>query len=290
MIFPPLTRASLVRRHKRFLADVMLSEDDTPVCAHCPNTGAMSGCQTAGSAVWLSYHDNPKRKLPWTWELVETEAGLACIHSARANDVVEEALRDGHFPSLVPADAELRREVKIAEGSRADFFMPADGGLYMEVKSVSLHCGDGAGAFPDAVSARATKHLVELQAAMQRGHRAALVFAVLHAGIDRVSAAAHIDPTYALALRQAMANGLEVCIPCSMTSLSVGSILWQHTGGIRGSYAAVYDCFWPLYGASRLDHTRSSGRGRDSRRFSRPRAPSRGAGIGPSCCVGFSRL
>ena len=210
MNFPPLTRASLVRRHKRFLADVMLPEDDTPVCAHCPNTGAMSGCQTAGSAVWLSYHDNPKRKLPWTWELVETEAGLACIHSARANDVVEEALRDGHFPSLVPADAELRREVKIAEGSRADFFIPADGGLYVEVKSVSLHCGDGAGAFPDAVSARATKHLVELQAAMQRGHRAALVFAVLHAGIDRVAAAADIDPTYALALRQAMANGLEV--------------------------------------------------------------------------------
>jgi sugar fermentation stimulation protein A len=136
--------------------------------------------------------------------------------------VVEEALRDGHFPSLVPANAELRREVKIAEGSRADFFIPADGGLYMEVKSVSLHCGDGAGAFPDAVSARATKHLVELQAAMQRGHRAALVFAVLHAGIDRVAAAADIDPTYALALRQAMANGLEVYT--LLNDITVGGI------------------------------------------------------------------
>ena len=210
MHFPALTRGRLVRRYKRFLADVLLPGDDTPVCVHCPNTGAMSGCQTAESAVWLSYHDNPKRKLSWTWELVETESGLACIHSSRANDVVEEALRLGYFPLLFPAGAELRREVKIAEGSRADFFIQADVGLYIEVKSVTLHCGDGVGAFPDAVSARATKHLGELQAAIARGHRAAMVFAVLHAGITRVAPAEDIDPTYAAALRQAMASGVEV--------------------------------------------------------------------------------
>ena len=210
MNFPPLTRARLVRRYKRFLADVLLPEDDRPVCVHCPNTGAMSGCQTAESVVWLSCHDNPKRKLPWTWELVETEAGMACIHSARANDVVEEALRDGHFPSLFPAGRELRREVKIAEGSRADFFIPVDGGLYIEVKSVTLHCGESTGAFPDAVSARATRHLIELQAAIQRGHRAALIFTVLHTGIARVAPAQGIDPTYASALQKAVASGLEV--------------------------------------------------------------------------------
>lgn len=210
MNFPPLTRASLMRRYKRFLADVLLPGNDTPVCVHCPNTGAMSGCQTAESAVWLSYHDNPKRKLAWTWELVETEAGMACIHSARANDVVEEALRAGHFSSLFPAGAEMLREVKIAEGSRADFFIPVDVGLYIEVKSVTFHCSDGAGAFPDAVSARATKHLGELQAAIARGHRAALVFAALHAGITRVAPAEDIDPTYAAALRQAISSGLEV--------------------------------------------------------------------------------
>ena len=135
---------------------------------------------------------------------------MACIHAARANDVVEEALRVGHFSSLFPAGAELRREVKIAEGSRADFFIPVDVGLYIEVKSVTLHCGDGAGAFPDVVSARATKHLGELQAAIARGHRAALVFAVLHAGITRVAPAEEIDPTYAAALRQAISSGLEV--------------------------------------------------------------------------------
>ena len=77
MNFPPLTRARLLRRYKRFLADVLLPNADTPVCVHCPNTGAMTGCQTAESAVWLSHHDNPKRKLAWTWELVETEAGMA---------------------------------------------------------------------------------------------------------------------------------------------------------------------------------------------------------------------
>jgi sugar fermentation stimulation protein A len=222
MDFPALTRGRLVRRYKRFLADVMLPADDTLVCAHCPNTGAMSGCQTPESKVWLSYHENPKRKLSWSWELVETETGLACIHAARANDIVEEALRQGYFPSLLTAGAELRREVKLAQGSRADFFVPGQDGLYVEVKSVTLHRGDGAGAFPDAVSARATKHLVELQAAIQRGHRAALVFAVLHAGIDRVSAAAHIDPTYALALRRAMANGLEVYT--LLNDITVGGI------------------------------------------------------------------
>ena len=168
------------------------------------------------------YHDNLKRKLAWTWELVETETGLACIHSSRANDVVEEALRLGYFPSLFPTGAELRREVKIAEGSRADFFIQADVGLYIEVKSVTLHCGDGAGAFPDAVSARATKHLGELQAAIARGHRAALVFAVLHAGITRVAPAEDIDPTYAAALQQAMASGVEVYT--LLNDITVGGI------------------------------------------------------------------
>ena len=222
MNFTPLTRASLMRRYKRFLADVLLPGEDTPTCVHCPNTGAMSGCQTAKSVVWLSYHDSLKRKLAWTWELVETETGLACIHSSRANDVVEEALRLGYFPSLFPTGAELRREVEIAEGSRADFFIQADVGLYIEVKSVTLHCGDGAGAFPDAVSARATKHLGELQAAIARGHRAALFFAVLHSGITRVAPAEHIDPTYAAALRQAMASGVEVYT--LLNDITVGGI------------------------------------------------------------------
>ena len=222
MNFPPLTRASLIRRYKRFLADALLPGEDTPVCVHWPNTGAMSGCQTAESVVWLSYHDSLKRKQAWTWELVETETGLACIHSSRANDVVEEALRLGYFPSLFPTGAELRREVKIAEGSRADFFIQADVGLYIEVKSVTLHCGDGAGAFPEAVSTRATKHLGELQAAIARGHRAALFFAVLHAGITRVAPAEDIDPTYAAALQQAMASGVEVYT--LLNDITVGGI------------------------------------------------------------------
>ena len=222
MNFPPLMRASLIRRYKRFLADALLPGEDTPICVHCPNTGAMSGCQTAESVVWLSYHNSLKRKLAWTWELVETETGLACIHSSRANDVVEEALRLGYFPSLFPTGAELRREVKIAEGSRADFFIQAEVGLYIEVKSVTLHCGDGLGAFPDAVSARATKHLGELQAAIARGHRAALFFAVLHSGITRVAPAEDIDPTYAAALQQAMASGVEVYT--LLNDITVGGI------------------------------------------------------------------
>ena len=157
MDFPALIPAQLVRRYKRFLADVELPGRERVVCVHCPNTGAMTGCQTSGARIWLSSHDSPKRKLPWTWELIETEVGLACIHSARANRVVEEGLLGGLFPELMVPQGDLQRAALLGHRSRADFLIPASPDIFIEVKAVTLYLGGGRGAFPDAVSQRAIR-------------------------------------------------------------------------------------------------------------------------------------
>jgi sugar fermentation stimulation protein A len=212
---PPLAEAILIRRYKRFLADVRLP-DGREITLHCPNTGAMLGCAEPGSRVWYSLSNNPARKYPGTWELVETAGRhLACINTARANALVEEALREGRIAALA-GYSELRREVVIGgEGSRLDFVLSGhalrpDEHCHVEVKSVTLALPDGSGAFPDAVTARGTRHLRELLALREQGQRAVLLFCVQHTGIACVRPAAHIDPRYAATLRQAVAGGVEV--------------------------------------------------------------------------------
>ena len=160
MQFSPLTQGLLIKRYKRFLADITLP-DGREVTAHCPNTGSMTGCIEPGWPVWLSHSDNPKRKLAWTLELVESPEGMICVHSALANRIVGEALER---PGLLPFEAfnDIRSEVRYGKGSRADFVLSGDGGrLYVEVKAVTLHVGDGLGLFPDAVSDRARRHVEE---------------------------------------------------------------------------------------------------------------------------------
>jgi len=206
---PALIPAVLLRRYKRFLADVEL-EDGRQLTVHCPNTGAMTGCAEAGSRVWLSVSDSKTRKYPHTWELVETSSGMACIHSARANRVVEEAIAGNAVPAL-SGYSELRREVKYGADSRADLVLgdEARGACTIEVKSVTLCQDDGVGIFPDAVSARARKHLLELSSLAAAGERAVIFFCVMHEGIVEVRPAWTIDPAYAEALQQALATGVE---------------------------------------------------------------------------------
>ena len=209
MRFASLVEGRLVRRYKRFLADVELDGGEL-ITAHCPNTGAMTGCAEPGSRVWLSVSDSRSRKYPHTWELVETPFGMACVHSARANQVVREAFEQGTVPGF-EAWPEIRGEVKYGSNSRADLLLAGPGGrVFVEVKSVTL-CRDGhQGQFPDAVSDRGRKHLLELQGVCDGQTRAVLFFCVFHAGIARVSAAGDIDPRYRDALAQAMAQGVEV--------------------------------------------------------------------------------
>lgn len=207
----PLISATLIKRYKRFLADVELDGGEV-ITVHCPNTGAMTGCAEPGSRVWLSLSDNPKRKYPYTWELVDTLSGdRACVHSVKANALVKEAIEGGVVEALSGYDR-IRTEVKFgAENSRVDLLLESDGDqCFVEVKSVTLLLDKGLGVFPDAVSERGRKHLRELIEVKRQGHRSVLFFCVQHSGIERVAPADLIDPRYGETFREALAAGVEV--------------------------------------------------------------------------------
>lgn len=208
---PQLNKATLVKRYKRFLADVIL-EDGSETTIHVANTGAMTGCATPGDTVWYSTSTNKKRKYPFSWELTQTSSGhFICVNTIRANSLVEEAINAGVIKELSGYQS-LTREVKYGdENSKIDILL-SDGespDAYVEVKSVTL-LEDGQGYFPDTVTVRGQKHLRELMTIAQSGRRAVLVFAVLHTGISSVKAAAHIDSKYAEIFEEAKAVGVEV--------------------------------------------------------------------------------
>lgn len=209
---PELEEARLLRRYKRFLADIETAGGEQ-LTIHCPNTGSMLNCMSEGCRVWFSRSDDPRRKLPGTWELSETPQGrLACVNTGRANRLVEEALLAGSVAELA-GFAALRREVAYGvESSRADFRLEfAAGPVFVEVKSVTLGFGDTAvAAFPDAVTLRGAKHLRELAALARDGVRAVQLYCVNLTGIEAVRPASEIDPLYAAALREAVAAGVEV--------------------------------------------------------------------------------
>jgi sugar fermentation stimulation protein A len=205
-----LIKGSLLRRYKRFLADVEL-ENGEVVIAHCANTGKMTGCAESGVIVWLSQNNNPARKLKYSWELTETEAGhIIGIHSAKANDIGDEALLAKRVEPLAQYK-NIQREVKVGNNSRIDFVLSNNiEQCFVEVKSVTLLGENGIGMFPDTVSERASRHVQELITVKQQGHRAVLFFCVQHSGIDVVCPADEIDPAYGDIVRQAIAAGVEV--------------------------------------------------------------------------------
>lgn len=215
---PSLEQGKLIKRYKRFLADIQLA-DGSEMTLHCANTGSMKNCQTPGSDVWFSRSHNPKRKYPCTWEVVAVNHGfLAGINTARANALVKEAIENGTIKPLQHYDS-IKAEVPYGEEkSRIDFLLEktdagGDDKCYVEVKSVTLGESEGTwqglGLFPDAVTERGRKHLRELIAA-KKHHRAVLIFCVQHTGITKVVPADAIDPEYGKVLRQAIAAGVEV--------------------------------------------------------------------------------
>ncbi len=220
---PALEPATLIQRYKRFLADITLP-DGSERTIHCANTGAMTGCATPGNAVWYSTSDNPKRKYPNSWELTETAQGhRICINTARANQLAVEAIQSGTISELQGYD-QLQTEVKYGnENSRIDILLNSENKpkCYIEVKSVTLLDEKlaGQGYFPDAVTTRGQKHLRELSEMAQSGHRAVLLFTVLHSGIEKVSAAHHIDAKYSQLLKTAQEQGVEVlCYKAELSS------------------------------------------------------------------------
>ncbi|TNE57699.1 MAG: DNA/RNA nuclease SfsA [Alphaproteobacteria bacterium] len=206
----PLRRGVLLKRYKRFLADIELPDGEM-VTAHCANPGAMTGLKDPGLPAFLSTSDNPKRKLKFSLEAVEVGGKLVGINTAHPNRIVEEAITAGQVPELLGYER-LRREVRYGENSRIDVLLEDDakGLAYVEVKNVHLMREAGLAEFPDSVTARGAKHLVELAHVVGQGHRAVMFYLVQRMDCDRLSIAADIDKTYAEALEMAMKSGVEV--------------------------------------------------------------------------------
>jgi sugar fermentation stimulation protein A len=212
MLFdPPLQSARLVRRYKRFLADMLLPDGRT-IVAHCPNPGSMLGLAVPGSDCWLSAKTAKGRKLDFGWEIVETTSGAKVgINTGHANRIVAEALAKTAIAGL-PQGGLWRGEVPFSTGTRFDFCHTADDGslTFLEVKSVTLSRQAGLAEFPDARTERGAKHLRELMVAQKMGHRAALLFLVQRGDCGQMRAAADIDPAYAATLSATQAAGVEI--------------------------------------------------------------------------------
>lgn len=213
MDLPQLTQGRILKRYKRFLADIELS-DGRMVTAHCPNTGSMQGCWSPRAPVQLSYSDNPKRKLAWTLERVDMGGGWIGVHTGRTNPVVEEAVRAAGVP-LLSGYSRITREVMFTpagfERARFDLFL-ADGAradAWVEIKNVTLCLGDAL-AFPDALTLRGRKHLELLAEACRQGYRGIMVYALNRPEGSCFRPADEIDPAYGETLRRVVALGVEV--------------------------------------------------------------------------------
>src|SRR5258708_20642032 len=209
----PLTPATLIRRYKRFLADVALPSGET-VTAHCANRGWMIGLAAPGAPVWLSRSDNPKRKLAHSWELVEVDLGsgieLVGINTTNPNALAAEAIAAGRIPEL-GGYGSVRREVKYGRNSRVDFLLEEPGRppCYVEIKNVHLMRRKGLAEFPDAVTKRGAKHLLELADMVAAGARAVTLFLVQIASAQRFTLARDLDPAYGVQFDRARAQGVE---------------------------------------------------------------------------------
>lgn len=227
---PQLKPATLLRRYKRFLADIETPAGER-LTIHCPNTGAMTGCAEPGYRIWYSTSANPKRKYPHTWELSETTDGeFIVVNTQRSNAVAQSAVERRLIPSFADYN-ECVREVRYGqERSRIDLLLrghPVSPNCYVEVKSVTL-AQQRQGYFPDAVTLRGQKHLRELITVVEAGHRAAILFVVGHTGIDSVKPAQHIDPAYAKLCMIAKHAGVEfLALSMSITQhgWSAGALL-----------------------------------------------------------------
>ena len=214
MRFPtPLIPATLIRRYKRFLADVTLPSGEE-ITAHVANPGAMTGLDAPGSRVWLSKSDNPKRKLPYSWELVEVDFGVGAelvgVNTAHPNVLAGEAIKNNLIPELA-GYASVRREVKYGKNSRVDFLLEHEDRppCYVEIKNVHLMRAAGLAEFPDSVTARGAKHLDELAAMVEAGARALMLYVIQIGSSERFALARDIDAAYGAAFDRARDVGVE---------------------------------------------------------------------------------
>ena len=204
----PLQAATLVKRYKRFLADVITDKGDE-ITVHCPNSGSMRGCSTPGSKVMLSTSPNLKRKYPQSLEMVQEGNTWIGVNTMLTNKIVAETILEGRIKELQGIDT-LTREVKTSKSSRLDLLLErGDEKIYVEIKNCSL-VEDGWAMFPDAVTARGTKHLNELASLVKQGYQGIIFFCIQRMDCDRFRPAAHIDPLYAKTLAEVSKKGVKI--------------------------------------------------------------------------------
>jgi sugar fermentation stimulation protein A len=214
----PLIEGRLIARYKRFFADVELPNGEI-ITAHCANTGSMSGLKDQGNRAWVSPVNNPKRKLQYDWHLVEAGSALVGINTSWPNKIVEEALKVDKIAELSGYE-KIRREVKYGENSRIDFLLESEdrAPCYVEVKSITFSRTQGLAEFPDAKTARGTKHLREMTTMVEAGARAVMLYIVQRNDCDHFQIAADVDPEYQQVLTKAQLAGVEsLCYACHMS-------------------------------------------------------------------------
>jgi sugar fermentation stimulation protein A len=208
-LLPPLIRGRLIKRYKRFLADVELDTGET-ITAHCPNSGSMKGCAIPGSRVWLSISDNPKRKYPHTWELIKVPDTYIGINTLVPNRLVKLAIEQGLINELSEY-TKVTSEVKTSEHTRLDLLLEKsdDQKCYVEIKNCTL-VEDGIASFPDAVTTRGQKHLEELEHLVAKGHKGVIFYLIQRTDATIFKPADTIDKVYGEKLRKAVQNGVKI--------------------------------------------------------------------------------
>ena len=211
LLWPELTPGTLVKRYKRFLADVRLDSGEL-VTAHCANSGTMKECSEPGRLVYLSLHDNPKRKLKYTWEMIKMPTSLVGVNTMVPNRLVKKSIEDGLVEQLKGYE-NVKAEIKVSDRSRLDLLLTNGDKekCFVEIKNCTL-VKDGLASFPDAVTTRGRKHLMELQRLAKEGNRSIIFFLVQRMDAKAFSSADNIDPAYGKELRKAKNNGVEIIV------------------------------------------------------------------------------
>ena len=209
--WPELIHGTLVKRYNRFLADVKLLSGEK-VTAHCPNSGTMKECSQPGRPVYLSFHDNPKRKLKYTWEMIKMPTSLVGVNTMIPNRLVKKSIQEGRVEQLNDYE-NIKSEIKVSDGSRLDLLLTKGENekCFVEIKNCTL-VKDNIAYFPDAVTARGRRHLVELQKLLSKGNRCAMFFLVQRMDAKTFTTADHIDPAYGKEFRKAKNSGVEVIV------------------------------------------------------------------------------
>ena len=222
---PPLIQTRLVKRYKRFLADVEMPTGEI-ITVHCANPGSMLGLTETGNRAWISDSQNPKRKLRYSLEILEVGGVMVGINTSHPNKLAREAIEAGRIPQLAGYET-LRTEVKYGENSRIDILLQDDHrpDTYVEVKNVHFVRTPGLHEFPDSVTARGAKHLDEMAREVEKGNRAVMLYVVQRDDGDKFQFAHDLDPNYFEAFKLASAKGVEaICIRCNVTSEGIDAL------------------------------------------------------------------